>query len=264
MFRIMWAFLKKSYQQESSYKLSFIMTFFGIFFSVVTYFFLAKLVPGEALAEYGGNYFSFVLVGVAFTSFLGLCLNGFTGFIRSSQVSGTMESILVTPIKMRYVLFGSLLWSFALVFMQAILYIIFGLFFFRLELNANILSAAVVFILSILVFGAIGILGAGMIMIFKRGDPLTWAFTSFSGILGGAMFPITILPSWLQKASYLVPLSYSLRAFRYAVLNGAPLYIIAFDVIFLLVFAAVLFPISLWLFRFAVKKAKKDGSLMKF
>lgn len=259
-----WAFLRKSFLEMSSYKLAFILQFLGIFLSIVTYFFLAKIVPSRFLEEYGGSYFAFVLIGVAFMSFLGLSLEGFTRFIRESQMSGTLESMLVTPTKLPTILLNSLLWGFVIVSIQAVLYLTFGVLFFGLDLNINLVSAVVIFALSIFVFGAIGILGAGMIMIFKRGDPLTWVFTSLSGILGGAIFPITVLPLWLQKISYLVPLSYSLRAFRHAVLNGASLASLSFDVMGLVIFAFILFPLSLFVFKHAVRKAKKDGSLVKF
>ena len=63
------AFVKRDFQTEISYRISFLLQVFGIFINVSVFFFLSKLL-GTAqmpqLAEYGGDYFSFVLIGIAF------------------------------------------------------------------------------------------------------------------------------------------------------------------------------------------------------
>jgi ABC-2 type transport system permease protein len=60
------------------------------------FFFLSRLV-GEGIAgqlePYGGNYFSFVLIGVAFTDYLSVSLSSFAGQIRSAQMQGTLEAM---------------------------------------------------------------------------------------------------------------------------------------------------------------------------
>ncbi|MGD9143895.1 MAG: ABC transporter permease, partial [Dehalococcoidia bacterium] len=74
------AFLKRDFSQALSYRLSFLLQIGGIFFSVAIFYFLSELF-GSAIApqleDYGGNYFSFVLIGLAFTGFLGLSLSSF-------------------------------------------------------------------------------------------------------------------------------------------------------------------------------------------
>ncbi len=53
------------------------MNLIGVFFSVLTFFFIAKLFGKAAaphLQEYGGDYFPFVLIGIAFSTFLGVGL----------------------------------------------------------------------------------------------------------------------------------------------------------------------------------------------
>ena len=63
------AFIKRDFLTEISYKSSFLMNVIGIFFSAFTFFFIAKLFGKAAaphLQEYGGDYFPFVLIGIAF------------------------------------------------------------------------------------------------------------------------------------------------------------------------------------------------------
>ncbi len=85
-----------------------------------------------------------------------------------------------------------------------------------------------------------------------------------SGILGGTLYPITIMPVWLQKIAELLPITHALRAMRHAMIQGYSLSVLSGDILFLLVFALALIPISLILFKLALKKAKRDGSLVKY
>ncbi|UCC88825.1 MAG: hypothetical protein JSV81_05845, partial [Anaerolineales bacterium] len=71
-------------------------------------------------------------------------------------------------------------------------------------------------------------------------------------------------PTWLQPFSHLLPITYSLRAMRLAILQGHSFAALAPDMLILAVFAIVLFPLSLVAFRLGVRKAKMDGSLTQF
>jgi len=66
----------------------------------VTFYFIAKLFGRAAtpyLESYGGDYFSFVLIGIAFSDYLGVGLTSFAGIIREGQMLGTLEAMLITP-----------------------------------------------------------------------------------------------------------------------------------------------------------------------
>jgi ABC-2 type transport system permease protein len=258
------AFFKKDILNASSYKLNFAMRFIGIFFSVISFFFVSRLIPGRAVVDYGGDYFTFVLIGLALSNFIGLGMGSFSGIIRRMQTTGTIETVLSSRTKLSTFLVGSSLWSYFMTIINVSVYFIFGIFLFGIKLNANIPAAIIILILNTLCFSAIGIMAASMIMIFKQGDPLTWVFTSLSGILGGTLYPITIMPVWLQNIAELLPITHALRAMRHAVIQGYSLSALSGDILFLLVFALALIPISLILFKLALKKAKKDGSLVKY
>ena len=72
------------------------------------------------------------------------------------------------------------------------------------------------------------------------------------------------MPVLFQKIAWFLPITHALRAMRHAVIQGYPLSALSADIFFLLFFALALIPISLIIFKLALKKAKKDGSLVKF
>ena len=101
-------------------------------------------------------------------------------------------------------------------------------------------------------------------MIFKRGDPVNWIVSSSFELLGGIYYPITILPAGLKAISHLLPITYALKALRGVLLAGYSFSQIKTEILALVAFAVVLFPLSIILFEFALKWAKRDGSLSQY
>jgi len=262
------AFIYKDFINAANYKFAFIAQWFGIFFSALTFYFLSKLFGTAVmpyLEPYGGDYFSFVLIGIAFASYLQVSLHSFAGVIRQAQVMGTLEALLVTQTEIPTIIFASSLYSFLITSVRVIVYLLLGTLFFGLKIgNANFAGALLVLFVTIVAFSSLGIISASFIMVFKRGNPLSWVFTNLSWLLGGVFYPITVLPDWLQKVSYLLPITYSLEGMRLALLKGYPLRGLIPSLVPLLLFALVVLPASLWMFKLAVKKAKMDGSLIQY
>ena len=137
-FRKCWAFICKDFVTETSYKFSFFLQFFGIFLSVLIFFFLSKLFEGKEipyLNQYGGNYFSFVLIGIAFSNYLGVAIRGLSRNIRTAQTMGTLESLLVTQTEIPSIILGLSLYSYILATIQVIVYLLLGVIYVFHMLN---------------------------------------------------------------------------------------------------------------------------------
>ncbi len=262
------AFFRRDLSIAISYRLHFLMQLFGILFSVSTFYFLAQLF-GDALIpeleQYGGDYFSFVVIGLAFSGYMGLSLYSFADSIRESQVMGTLEIMLLSPTRLSAILLSSSLWPYVLTTIRVVFYFLLGAVIFGLSLSqANFLTALVVLLLSITSFSGIGILSAAIVLVVKKGDPVAWALNGVSTLLAGVYYPITVLPDWLEPISRFLPLTYALDGMRMAMLKEASLYDVRFDILALLGFTLVLTPLSLLVFRKALKRAKIEGSLIQY
>ena len=268
LFRKPLLFFRRDFLVQVSYRLSFILQLLGILFSVTTFYFVARLLGAAAtpyLGDYGGDYFPFVLVGIAFVGYQGVALYTFSGIVQSAQVMGTLEAMLVTPTRLSTILFSSSLWDFAFSSLNVMAYMLAGVILFGVDLRgADLFAALVILCLTILTLSSIGILSASFIMVFKRGSPINFVFGSLSVLLGGVYYPLAVLPPWLQAIARLLPLTYSLDAMRRALLLGESLVELLPEVTALAGFSALLLPLSLLAFRYAVRQAKKDGSLAQF
>ncbi len=262
------AFIIRDYRMETSYRLAFVMRFAGIFISIATFFFIAQLFGEETIPQleaYGGNYFSFVLIGIAFSGLLTVGLSTFSRSISTAQAQGTLEAMLVTPTKLSLIVLFSSLWSFLFTALNVMVYLIIGSLLFGADFsNANLVASFLILALTIPVFSGIGILSASFIIVLKRGDPINWVFGSLSTLMGGTFFPIEVMPAWLQKFAYVFPIFYALRAMRQALIQGATLSALSTDILVLATMAALVLPLSIVAFKYAVKQAKIDGSLTTY
>ena len=262
------AFLKKDFLNESSYKLAFLFNIFGVFTSILGYFFI-DLMFGKKITPYletfGVNYFAYVLLGMAFFSYAGSGLGSFSSRIRMEQTQGTLENILLTPTSISTILFSIGLWNLVVATLDMAVYIALGIFIFKINFtNLNIISTVVILILTITSFSGLGILSASFILLFKRGNPLEWLISTLEGLLGGVYFPITVLPGWLQVLANFLPITYAIRAIQLAVYRGYSVFQLSREIIFLSLFSIILIPLSFMFFNYALRRVKKDGTLGQY
>lgn len=262
------AFLRRDFQNEASYRFAFFMTIGGVIFRSLLFFFLSEfigMIANPFLGDYQGDYFSFVIIGIALGGYFSVGLTGFAQALRQAQVTGTLEATMMTPTPVSLVIVGSALWSYTYTTFRVFIYLLFGALFLTLDLSrVNVLAAVLILALSVVAFASIGIVAAGVIMVLKRGDPVTAVLANTANLLGGVFYPVAILPGWLQLFSYFLPLTYALRGMRLAVLKGASWAELAPDILALLAFCVILFPLSLFVFRYAVERARAEGTLAHY
>lgn len=264
---VMAAFLRRDLREALTYKFSFISSLTGILLSSATFYFVAKLVPRgtPSLGSFGGDYFSFAVVGVAFAGLLGMFQEGLAAVVRSAQLSGTLEALLVTPVPVPVILFGSSLYSLLFQVVRTALHLGVALALFGLALGRiNAAGVLAVGVLTVLCFLSVGVLSASFILVYKTGNPFSWIMGTVSGLLGGVVFPIALLPPWIRWISSLLPVTYALDGMRKSLLASASFAEVLPDVAALAAFDAILLPASLVAFRLAVRKAKKDGTLAHY
>lgn len=265
--RLLRAFLVRDFFNETSYRLSFLVGIGGIVLRALVFYFLAQLVGETAaplLQDYNGDYFAFVLIGIAFGGYFGVGLASFAAGLREAQATGTLEAMMMTPVSVPLLIVGSAVWSYTYTTFRVLVYLLLGLFLGVNLQGANYGAALVSLVLAILAFASIGIFSASVIMVVKRGDPVTALFGNLANLIGGVYYPVEILPDWLQTIANLLPITHALRAMRLALLTGASWAELAPDLLILLAFCVVLAPLSLLVFTYAVNRARLDGSLAHY
>lgn len=267
LLKLFGAFFKRDLLIETSYRISFLINFGSIFFGTFTFFFVSRIIDqtGSAFLEpYGGDYFSFVLIGIAFSAYFGVGLKSFASAIRRAQTTGTLEAMMMTPTPVSLIILSSAVWPYMFTTIRVIAYLLTGVALGVRLPHANYPAAILSLLLSLIAFAGIGIIAASVIMVVKRGDPVTALVSNIATLVGGVFYPVTVLPGWLQSVAKAMPLTYSLNAMRAALLQGATWSELQPDLTALALFCIVLIPTSLFLFKSAVERARADGSLAHY
>jgi ABC-2 type transport system permease protein len=251
-----------------SYRAAFLIEIFQALFGSAGFYFLSRFVQSPTLERSlppGTNYFSFALVGIAFFDYLSVGLSTFDASLQEARQNGTLENLLVTQTSLSVILAGSSLYPFVLMSLRTAIYIGWGAILFGFPLQgANWLGAFLVLGASVLAFSGLGVLSASYLLIFKRGNPVNWAILGLSTVVGGMMYPISVLPVWLQYVARLIPVTYSLEGMRAAILGHASTRELLPPIAVLLLFAVLLLPISFAIFSWALRRTKITGTLTHF
>ncbi len=262
------AFLRRDLLIAASYRFALALQGAEILLTATIAFFLAQFLRRqglEAVTPYARDYFSFVILGLAFFDYLGTALQSLSYSLREGQLTGTLETLLVTQTGLETIVLGSSLYAFLATTVRVAAYLLVGVALFGLPLGgANWGATLILLLLSVAAFSSLGILSACFLLLFKKGNPFNWLLLSASGVLGGVFYPVSALPGWLQTLAQLLPLTHCLEGMRRALLGGAGLEELWRPAGALALFAGLGLPLALTLFRWSVRRAKQTGTLAQY
>jgi ABC-2 type transport system permease protein len=263
--RELWLYFWRDLRIAKTYRSPFVFDVIQALFGATMFFYAARFVDSPQLRgalPQSGGYFAFALVGFVFFDYLSVAMDTFDQSLMEARDSGTLEHLLVTQTSLPLMLAGSAIYPFLITTLRIAVYIAWGAVLFHFPLgSANWLSVIVVLAASLLSFSGLGILSASYLLLFKRGNPAKWLLIGLWGIAGGMLFPVNILPDWLQIVAKLNPMTHALNAMRAALLGGAGLAQLLPAIELLLLFAVILLPVSMLIFYWTLERTKSSGTL---
>jgi ABC-2 type transport system permease protein len=171
---------------------------------------------------------------------------------------------MATPTRVSVLLIGSFVFPLALTSIDLVLYgagmVVFG---------DGVEPSGLVYVLPLLVltlasFCAFGVVGAAIVVLTKRGDPMTGPIVALTSILSGAVFPVSTFPAAVQVVAKSFPAFYGINGLREALLTESGWREIGPDIAVLAAFDLVLLPLSVYLFGRALSAARRTGTLSSF
>lgn len=261
------AFIWQDWLQAKSYRVAFLFQNIGLIAPMIVLILLSRVFNGvevPAIERYGGSYVPFSFVGIVLTTYSFTALRSFSGGLRRAQVTGTLEVLLLTKANLPTIILGWSLYPFLQSTLQLIIYMSIGFLILGLSFEgANLLGAALTLVLTVIIMGGMGILAASFTLVFKQGDPFTGVMVAASGLLSGTVYPVSALPGWLQVVSQALPQTHAIEAMRLAILRNFSIAELMPQLLPLVGFALIV-PLALWAFSFAMYRAKLEGSLAHY
>ncbi len=232
---------------------------------VIVYNVSKLIVDSPELAGFGGSYFDFAMIGLAVMSVAHLGITTFNDNILREQQLGTMEVVLSTPTPISVLLTGSFAFPLLLTVVDLVLYLGGGVGIFGGGLRPiGVVFAIPLLALTLASFCAFGILGASLVVLIKRGDPLTAPLTLLTSILSGALFPVSTFPVAVELLARAFPAYYGISGLREALLTSAGWREIGPDVVVLVGFDIVMLPVAVAIFQRALAVARETGTLANY
>jgi ABC-2 type transport system permease protein len=259
------AFLRRDFLTWASYRMSMMSEIAALGVVMLLVYYVGNILGDkpDLIKQQSGSYVAFVLAGVAFMDIFTMALGTPAQAIRDGQKSGTLEPMFVAPVSTIGIAAASSLFKFIQSIIRVTIFIAFGIIALGFWHHANPLSITIVFIPALATFAGIGILSAASTILMKQGDPVFMTYSAFMGLMGGALFPVEVLPKWLQPLALAVPLTHALSGLREGLDGGSPLDV-APQVAILTTVAVILLPLSLWAFNASIRRAKREGSLGEY
>jgi ABC-2 type transport system permease protein len=161
--------------------------------------------------------------------------------ITREKEMGTMEQILVSPIKPVEIVLGKVLPYIGLAFFDGILILFLGIFIFEVPFIGSSLLLMLLSVIYIITALSLGLMISTVFQTQQVAMMVAIAVTLLPTImLSGFIFPLKSMPAILQYISYIVPAKYYLIIIRGIMLKGNTLIQLAWQIFFLLLMSLAL------------------------
>lgn len=207
----------------------------------------------------------YLLSGALLWGFLSVIFNEVAQSISWERWEGTIEYTFMAPVHRVTQLGGSCIFAVLYGLIRTVVVLAAAWMFFDINLgNANLLGSLLVLIASSLSFIGLGLVAAVLPLLSpEKGSQATSIFQAALLLVSGVYYEVSALPKWLQPLAVLSPGTYTLRAARRALLEGAGFMELAPDLILLLVIGVILVPVGLIIFQTGERYAMKTGRLKR-
>lgn len=172
----------------------------------------------------GTDLFAYIYVGNAFFMYVYNVLFGISWVIHEDREHYQMiRYVYISPVRMYYYLFGRGTAKMIITTLAVIITLAFGMIILNVPIDltsVNYPLLVLIVLIGLFIIACMGILLAGITMLTAHHSwYLTEGAAGIFYLACGAIYPIDILPVWLQYLSKILPLTYWLELLRRAVLG---------------------------------------------
>ena len=262
--RVVVALIRRDFMTARSYRTAFVLdTGFGLA-NLLVYYFISRALGDVGTTDLAGapTYFAFAAVGASMSLVIQAATMGLARRVREEQLTGTLEALVGQPVTPSEIAIGVAGYPFMFAMLRVSLYIAVAALVMGLPLGkADPVGFVVILLLSGAALAALGMLLGGLVIAMKRGDSLMVLVMFVLGTFGGAVFPRTVLPGWVEALTTLVPTRFAFDGVRNALFLGSGW---GNDAVGLFATAAILIPGGLLVFKLAIDFARRRGGLGEY
>ena len=174
------------------------------------------------------------------------------GLVKEREI-GTLEQLLVAPIKKHELLIGKIVPFAILGFVELAIALAFAKLWYNIPIVGNLGLFALFALIYLFTTLGIGLFVSASSQTQQQALFLTWFIMVFSFLMSGFIFPIENMPLFAQALSYLNPLRYFMIVIREIFIKGAHLNQLYWQGLALVVFSGVIFSFAVLRFQQRIK-----------
>jgi ABC-2 type transport system permease protein len=220
--------------------------------------------------------FSYMFIGNALYMYVAEVLFGVTWVIHDDREHYmTLKQVYIAPISFYFYIMGRAAIKIAITSVGVLLTILFGIFALDVQVSLASISWPLLVISLVLGLAAICIMGLALggisFLTAKHGQGINEGVAGVFYVLSGVIFPITVLPTWAQSISKVLPITYWMEAMRRGLEPGVISSLGSttgldrmdnwFLMLVLILSTIAFLFISVGIFRFADKTARRKGKI---
>lgn len=164
--------------------------------------------------------------------------------------SGTLRRLLVMPIHKGSIILGKLLGILFTGVLQMSLLIVVAALFFDVPWGNSPLALAVIVFAFGLAITSLSMMMAALTKTLAQANALGTIIVLSIAALGGAWWPLDIVPNWMQLVGRFSPISWAMDGFQDIITRGLGVTAVLPETAVLLAFAALFLSIGVWRFRY--------------
>jgi ABC-2 type transport system permease protein len=261
------ALIHAGWRTAISYRVRFALSLLSIVITIVPLYFVSRAlqpVMAPVIATEGVHYFAFITLGMFTMSVITSALTSLPEAISSDLNSGFFEAVVSTPTGAGAVAVGLSGYSILRNTVRGAILVTAGALLGINLVWARLPEALLIVLLIVLAHFGIGLVAAALVVAFRTNVAIPQMVLLASGLLGGVYYPTSVIPSWIERISDVVPLAYGLRALRHTLLDGQGIHLVLNDLSVLLTFATVLLASGAMAYRASLSYARRAGSLSQY
>jgi len=203
----------------------------------------------------------YVLMGSGIVSFWSSICFSSASDINRERFYGTLENIFVAPGRFEWIILGKVIGNTIWGVISMMISACFVLIFFNKSIVVSNIGLLIIgLILMVVSFVAIAFMLAGLFTLSRSARVLMNCMEHPIYILCGVVFPVEILPGFIQPISYILSPTWAVKVLRLAVVGG-PLNDVRYYLIGLVSVTVIYIVISALSFKLIDKRARVNATL---
>ena len=220
---------------------------------------IAIFVYSSASSE---EIFHYVILGSGFMALWSSIVFSSASDVNRERFYGTLEIIFVSPVPFAVILIGKIIGNTFWGFLSMIISFVYLVVIFEVDImipNLFVFISAIFFVLLALIVFSFFL---SLAFTLSRQAEALMNFIEYPiYLLCGFMFPVAILPIWVQPLSYAIPPTWAIELLRMVTMEDTTLVLIREPLTGLVVTTLIYIGLGVFCYRAVEKKARVSGKL---